>query len=407
MGTSTHHHHHYLFYPPRPLEGDGSPQSQVEKPREVLIYFIPGNPGLIDYYESFLSTLRDLLNSSPSSSSASISSERTSTEPTRFHIYGQDLAGFNDGAHREPFTSRRKPHDLEYQIQHCLDGLRRLCNGIGPETGTETETEGSKPPDQNLGQTQITYDEVLLMGHSVGSYIALELCHRVLKDPDNTLLRLPGSQSSGSTSNPLPPTPRLDAAVLLFPTIHHIARSPSGWKLDLLRRTPVVGPHAHLVAQGFLSLWPESALRWFVSRALGFPPPAAETTARWLKSRDGVWQALHMGMDEMQVIGEAQWDDELWGVDREAQKRAAEGKGIGTGGGEDGPAPRFYFFFGKDDHWVATHYRDDFIRQRQRHVERTRIVVDESKIPHAFCINHSETVAEKVHVWVKEMYGVK
>ncbi|KAI1493286.1 hypothetical protein F5X96DRAFT_237277 [Biscogniauxia mediterranea] len=407
------HIHHHLSYPPPPLEGEGNgedeggQQAAEKQPREVLIYFIPGNPGLIDYYEPFLTTLRELLDTapSPSSSSASLSSSSsrtaTATGRPRFHIYGQDLAGFNDGAHREPFTSRRPPHDLEYQIQHSLAALRRLCFGV-PEAAAE------EAPGQEEKPERTSYDEVLLVGHSVGAYIALELCHRVLKASSGFLT--PASTPSSTPSSPAAAQqhPRLDAAVLLFPTIEHIARSPSGWKLDLLRRTPVLGSRAHRVARGFLGLWPAGALRWFVGRVLGFPPRAAATTARWLKTPDGVWQALHMGMDEMTVIGEARWDDELWGVavDRQKQKQNQEQQ-TPPDSEVTTTTPRFYFFFGRDDHWVATHHRDDFIRRRQRQVERTRVVVDESDIPHAFCINHSEPVAEKAHVWIKEMYGVQ
>ncbi|KAI0598948.1 hypothetical protein F4775DRAFT_166411 [Biscogniauxia sp. FL1348] len=398
-----HHIHHHLAYPPPPLEeekGGGQEENGVqaaEKPREVLIYFIPGNPGLIDYYEPFLSTLRGLLDTSPTSSSASLSSSSSrtataTTERTRFHIYGQDLAGFNDGAHREPFTSRRPPHDLEYQIQHSLAALQRLCFGVPEATPTAAEAEA---PDQKTSE-RTSYDEVLLVGHSVGAYIALELCHRVLKAGSGHLT--PSATTTTTTTTTTLPRPRLDAAVLLFPTIEHIARSPSGWKLDLLRRTPVVGEGAHHVARGFLGLWPAAALRWVVGRALGFPPRAADATARWLKTPDGVWQALHMGMDEMRVIRESRWDDELWGG------VVADGAPVKT---TTRMTPRFYFFFGRHDHWVSGQHRDDFIRRRQQQTERTRIVMDESDIPHAFCINHSEPVAEKVHVWIKEMYGVQ
>ncbi|KAI1637599.1 hypothetical protein F4809DRAFT_604349 [Biscogniauxia mediterranea] len=428
------HIHHHLSYPPPPLEREGNGEDEggqqaAEKPREVLIYFIPGNPGLIDYYEPFLTTLRELLDTSPSpsSSSASLSSSSSRTATTtgrpRFHIYGQDLAGFNDGAHREPFTSRRPPHDLEYQIQHSLAALRRLCFGVPETTAAAAEAPGQKEPERT------SYDEVLLVGHSVGAYIALELCHRVLKASSGILTPAPAPTSTPSSSAAPSAAqqqhPRLDAAVLLFPTIEHIARSPSGWKLDLLRRTPVLGARAHRVARGFLGLWPAGALRWFVGRVLGFPPPAAAATARWLKTPDGVWQALHMGMDEMRVIGEARWDDELWGVVAVDRQAAAAQKQDQNQEQQQTPdrevtatttttttttktmTPRFYFFFGRDDHWVATHHRDEFIRRRQRQVERTRVVVDESDIPHAFCINHSEPVAEKAHVWIKEMYGVQ
>ena len=58
-----------------------------------------------------------------------------------------------------------------------------------------------------------------------------------------------------------------------------------------------------------------------------------------------------------------------------------------------GDLTRFFFFFGKDDHWVSSHHRDVFLRQRAEHASRpgygrgrTKAVVDEGNLPHAFCI---------------------
>ncbi|KAI0017849.1 hypothetical protein F4780DRAFT_571562 [Xylariomycetidae sp. FL0641] len=331
---------HYLEYSTSPPDSKDAAPS-----RRVLVFFISGNPGLADYYAPFLSTLRDRLASTSSLSA------------THFHLYAQDLAGFSPDDHA-PFTPARPPRDVEFQIQHTLSSLGRLC-------GDSSDS---------------SYDEVLLIGHSVGAYLALEAMHRALK------------QAS------LLPHCRLRSAILLFPTISHMAQSPSGWKLDLLRRTPVLGAHAWRIAQGFLWLWPYGALRGFVRAVLGMPAHAADVTTAWLKSRDGVWQALHLGMDEMQVIGEAKWHDELWDIGHEAQAQAHDDRET---------PPKFYFFFGRNDHWVADKYRDEFIARRKEQAGQrvVRVEVDESKIPHAFCIQHSEAVAEKVAGWMTEIYG--
>ncbi|KAI0157403.1 hypothetical protein GGR57DRAFT_491222 [Xylariaceae sp. FL1272] len=313
-----------------------SSPSTSSNTKHVLIFFISGNPGLIDYYEPFLSTLHAAIESS------------SSLNGTKFHIYGQNLLGFSDDEH-EPFTSKNKPYSLEQQIQYTLESLSNLRIPSGPRQGEP-------------------YDNVLLMGHSVGSYIALELSHRVLRDPNAA------------------PHLHLSSGIFLFPTIENIASSPSGWRLNMLRQTPLLGDNAYRIAQGFLRLWPYNTLLSFVSNVLGFPPHAAEVTTRWLKSRDGVWQALHLGMDEMQVIGPDKWDEELWAIERDAKART----------------PKFYFFFGQRDHWVADHVRDAFIAKREKSV---RVMLDEGDLPHAFCIDHSKEVAEKVHGWISEMYG--
>ncbi|KAI1454224.1 hypothetical protein F4805DRAFT_469569 [Annulohypoxylon moriforme] len=331
---------HFLAYPPKLLDDNAVDESQS---RNILIFFISGNPGLVDFYEPFLSTLRRLLD------------ETASQQRARFQIYGQDLAGFRDDDH-EPFTQQRKPHDLEYQIQYLLAALSRLRVESGPRKG-------------------LPYDEVLLIGHSVGAYIALELFHRLFRDQE------------------LAPQVNPTSGILLFPTIHHISSSPNGKKLDLLRRTPVLGDNAYRIAQAFLHLVPQSTLHWFVGKVMRSPPHATEVTTRWLKSRDGVWQTLHMGMDEMKVIGENHWDDELWEIAHDAKAH-------------DKVVPKFFFFFGaRNDDWVANHYRDEFIRTREKQVDRTRLIVDEGNIPHAFCLDHSEMVAEKVSAWINQLYN--
>lgn len=315
---------------------------------------ISGNPGLIDYYEPFLSALRALLDSSPAS------------KGTRFHIYGQDLAGFNDDDH-EPFSAANPPRDVAYQVNYLF------------ETLSDIRIQDEANP-QKQGQP---FDEVILIGHSVGTYLILQLFHKLLRSPG------------------LAPHLRLQTGILLFPTIEHIRHSPSGQRMELLRSAAFLEHHAHRLASGFLRLWSYAALYWVITTLMGHPPDAADVTARWLKSRDGVWQALHMGLDEMRVIGEDQWDEELWEIEREdeaarvQQQRGSGGSGSGAvvSAKEEGGAaagnklpPKFFFFFGKDDHWVANHFRDAFIERRQKQAERTRLMVDEGNLPHAFCI---------------------
>ena len=54
---------------------------------------------------------------------------------------------------------------------------------------------------------------------------------------------------------------------------------------------------------------------------------------------------------------------------------------------ESGEVDKFYFLFGKKDHWVADETRDGFIEKRKGHVDgKVRVAVDEGGVPHAFCI---------------------
>ncbi|KAK7912171.1 major facilitator superfamily transporter [Apiospora marii] len=340
---------HSLSFPP----GQGSRAASGKSSKDVLIFMISGNPGLIDYYEPFLSALRTLLDSSPAS------------KETQFHIYGQDLAGFNDDDH-EPFSDANPPRDVAYQVNYLFETLSAIC----------IQDEAGNP--QKHGQP---FDEVILIGHSVGTYLILQLFHEQLRSPERA------------------PHLRLQTGILLFPTIEHIRHSPSGQRLELLRSAALLERHAHRLAAGFLRLWPGVALRW---------------------SRDGVWQALHMGLDEMRVIGEDQWDEELWEIEREGEAAAQRGSDAsgstvvaseeeenssGAAAANGDKLPPKFFFFGKDDHWVANHFRDAFIERRQKQAERTRLMVDEGNLPHAFCIHHSEVVADKVASWINELYA--
>lgn len=215
-----------------------SPSSENSSASYHLIYFITGNPGLIGYYDTFLSTLHDLLSGTPSL-------------PTDvFHVYGQSLAGFGDDDPSLPIPT--SPYSLEYQIQRSQKSLEELRIPSGPREG------------------QI-YDSVILMGHSVGSYMVLEIIQRLRKK-----------------SSPL----KIRSGILLFPTVTHIAQSPSGVKISALFRIPDFPRKASMAAKSLVWLAPKGVLKWLVGLVTRMPHGAAEVTARFLKSRMGVWQAL-------------------------------------------------------------------------------------------------------------------
>lgn len=317
--------------------------------RQCLIYFLTGNPGLIDYYTPFLTHLRTLLDN--------IETQRG--HKVTFTIYGRDLAGFDDEDHPKPFNKTDNlPHDVEYEINDCFKHL--LAANKIPSSSSE---DGTTPDHPRAGEP---FDEVILIGHSLGTYIALELFHRHLHDPS------------------LAPALNLRSGILLFATIAHLAKSPKGVHLNALRRQPFLARNIPLLAKRALSLLPTAVIRWVVSTILGMPPHAADVTTRFLTSRDGVYQALYLGMDEMAVISDEVWAEELWEIADEAVASAHE-------------VPKFFMFFGKHDHWVANEYRDRFIEAREEHAARegapvhkrgrTRIVVDEGDLPHDFCLS--------------------
>lgn len=200
-----------------------------------LIYFITGNPGLIAYYDTFLGTLHELLSASKDKSS------------NHFHIHGKSLAGFE-----EEVTNRSSPYSLEDQITTSLTSLQAQRIPSGPHQGQP-------------------YASVVLIGHSVGSYILLELIQRLRKNSSFVNIR---------------------AGILLFPTVTHIAKSPSGVKISTLFRIPDFARKASTVAKSLVAVAPRSVLKWLVGLVARMPSDAAEVTTRFLKSRMGIWQAL-------------------------------------------------------------------------------------------------------------------
>ena len=147
-----------------------------------LIFFITGNPGLIGYYEDFLSSLSALLTSGPAS----------------FRIVGHSLAGFELAG--SPLASSQHglrhgpPYTLDEQITYI-----EACLDEAIETSAET---------QYGGDHQRRPCKVIFVGHSVGSYMLLEILRR--------------RQRAAQEAAPI------IGGILLFPTVTHIAKSPSG-----------------------------------------------------------------------------------------------------------------------------------------------------------------------------------
>ncbi|KAK4209169.1 lipid droplet-associated hydrolase [Rhypophila decipiens] len=402
--------------------------------KRILVYFVPGNPGLAGYYTPFLETLRGLLDAScPRSQSGGAGEGEAQVE---FDLYAQNLLGFDDSDHQVPFGTRipgsengdgngqkqeSLPFSLEDQICGVWDSLGEIVKSgledAGTAGGVEPETNG----DEDNGERQTKpkryyYDQVILMGHSVGAYIGMEIFHR----HHHQLLALSHQQTD---PDPDPENHQKEvkfpfnllAGIMLFPTIWDIAKSPNGLVFNrFIRNNAFMSNNAHKIAKWTVDWFPSWVLKSVVRNVMGFSDDGAETTTNFLTSRDGIHQALYLARDEMASITEEKWEREMWEASHdleqdESSKVGAEGKTKLKQGGD-----RFFFLFGKKDHWVADKTRDAFIeKRRQEHGDkgRVRVLVDETGgvggekagIPHAFCIHHSEVVAEKVKTWIDEV----
>ncbi|KAI9807394.1 MAG: hypothetical protein M1833_000139 [Piccolia ochrophora] len=327
---------------------ESSKPEQVTHRKHYMIYMIPGNPGLIQYYKSFLATLSLVL------SSAS----------TPFSIEGHSLAGFECST-----SSYITPHNLEQQVLHVESRIETSIK--------QTQNSSANRCTDPTGQSPT---KVILIGHSVGSYILLEILRRHRQSSQTRFFEIVGG-------------------ILLFPTVTHIARSPSGLKLSKVIQIPylphIVGSFARVAA----AIIPTKVLVWLIKTVTKFPEDAARTTWRFLQRSLGVREALYLARDEMKTITEDAWDDEVWGAATSPATSVLVSR------------PKLIFYFGQNDHWVADHTRDELIAARASmppedgllREDKPQMMIDQDHVPHGFCIKHSEMVAEKVQGWVEEI----
>ena len=109
-----------------------------------------------------------------------------------------------------------------------------------------------------------------------------------------------------------------------------------------------------------------------------------------------------MGRDEMRQITTDRWDEDIWAataaasVPPGASFPSAEQVGVHTT-----VPPKLFFYYGRDDHWVAEHTRDDLIASRAWRTGddpakvKPRMEIDEGGVPHGFCISESSIRSER------------
>ena len=241
-----------IYYEPSTDSLDG-------KAQDYLIYFLPGNPGVIQYYQPFLSRLHILL------------SNLSTTESSRFYICGYSYRGFEVGkkskAPRYPLGLKQQ---IETQEQLLYDDIRSHRNRTGENP------------------------KVILMGHSVGCYMLLELIQQHRDKIEE------GGEEDFD----------LIGGILLFPTITDLAKSPLGMVFGVRTFDLLPGLQLNLtsnqkilqipyfpiimgaIAKTLSSLVPDSFLHWLVKLVTRFPEYAATSTTSFIKSPLGVRQAL-------------------------------------------------------------------------------------------------------------------
>ncbi|KAF2008809.1 hypothetical protein BU24DRAFT_402604 [Aaosphaeria arxii CBS 175.79] len=336
-----------------------------------ILYFVPGNPGLVGYYTLFLTHLFSLLTSASPANVA-------------FEVHGRSLAGFECTSNEDEGKAKGKgPFTVKEQVAFAAGDVRRVVRDVKARRKGDVK--------------------VVLMGHSLGTYMCLELIRH---------FSVSHSTKCGREQGGVDGEVDVAGGVLLFATIQHLALSPRGIKASPLLLTPPLGVDLAVVlgwvARVLFGLVPVGMVAALVGWVMGFPADAARTTAGFLKSKGGVRQALFMARDEMVEIGEDKWGEEVWGA-----VSATAGKRKG--------GPVLKFLFAREDHWIADEVRDGIIKARGRKMVRRRevvddgveVVVDEWKPEmevdevegwtHDFCIRDSVSVARRAMEYIEDI----
>ena len=195
--------------------------------RTYIIYFVTGNPGLIEYYRTFLTHLYGVL-----------TRDTASNRDVEFQVYGRSLSGFEMKSHEINTMKWHKipPYGLQDQIRHAEDELADLVEDVSDD-----------------GQRDV---RVVVMGHSVGSFIALEIIRR---------LRAHGLVGEDYAT-------RIVGGIALFPTIMEIFKSESGQKAGVCG---FLLPAGHVLLLTSCTAFPEELQLRLLRSRLCQPPDAA------------------------------------------------------------------------------------------------------------------------------------
>lgn len=239
-----------------------SSSADIDSP--TIVYFIPGNPGLIGYYHVFLSLLLSHLSTSPSVASSRDESVRTGIgsyaakrrgasvnfdTPNKrgdkngnvsFLICGKSMGGFqvadnNDDNLEKPqdISSNRGEEKQEkkkkklYSLSEQIEFVERDLS----ERVRELSSSSPLSPQPEKQEGERAGVKVILIGHSVGSYIAMEILRRHREKRSRG--KMQQGTEPGAAGHPGDIDMDIIGGILLFPTVVDIAKSPSGRKLTV------------------------------------------------------------------------------------------------------------------------------------------------------------------------------
>ena len=390
-----------------------------------IIFFVTGNPGLIGYYHAFLSLLAD------------------SEEARGCVVLGASLGGFEiegnlkGGRNHQGDRSRGDDVDvgelmfprgkgmgerreeklwgLREQVELCMVRVDELVRRVQGDDGFVKDPEGVV-----VGVERRPLTKVILVGHSVGAWIALEmvglsrsLWKERLERGESDVAGVREQEVEVGTGkgtlgiaqeDGMDGCWEVEAAMLLTPTIMDLPLSRSGRIAGpLLGNVPYLPEIAQWGCTGVRWLLGEQGLRRVVSSVTGIREDEGsglDTTVNFLLSGRGVQQSLSLARDELRIIREDEWGEDVWGILDEDGRENGKTDHVGLAAGTRVKRPRLYFLFAEKDHWVADETRKKI--SEKRGMER-RYVVDEEGLQHAWCLRQNKEVADRVREWLREI----
>ncbi|CAN6818887.1 unnamed protein product [Brassica oleracea] len=268
---------------------------QAETPK-VHVLFIPGNPGVVSFYNDFLESLHQFLDGNAS------------------------ITAVGQISHTSKDWESGKLFSLQEQIDHKVEFIRQ-------------ELESVKVP-------------IILVGHSIGSYISLEILR---KCPEKVLY-----------------------CIGLYPFLTLNQQSTKQSLIGKLAASSLLSNTASfLVASlGLLSM---SAARRLVSYPLGasWSDTAVQATCTHLRQYHTMRNVLYMAMTEFRELA-AEPD---WEFMRENQSKLA-------------------FLFGIDDHWGPLHLFEEISKK----APGTSLSIESEGHTHGFCCTVAGSVWVAQHV---------
>lgn len=274
---------------------------------KLLFIVIPGNPGVVGFYRTFMQTIH------------------------RQCGYKHPVWAVSHAGHCVPPASMDLVEDASSAADSDVFGLK------GQIEHKVTFIRRHVPPHTRL----------VLLGHSIGCYIILDLIRR---QPELNVVK----------------------AVLLFPTIERMAQTPQGKVM-----TPVLCQLRYLayLPLFLLSLLPERIKAGLVRLVLGRLPcldPAVLQPTVELLAGDCAANAMYMGGQEMRKVLQR---------DNVAIKENLD---------------KLIFYYGATDHWCPVQFYQDM----KLDFPQADLRLCERGIRHAFVLDAASQVAHMVVQWL-------